>query len=128
MTPYWLRALKDRLLGTRNGKRTPCRRRDTQARMSVEPLEDRTMPAVNVLLVSPSEVSFTGTALNTDDLYLRTDRGVLEYSTDGRSFTSDLDRAPGVQRLTVTADTVIRVDISDPLADSPLPEVRDRYR
>jgi hypothetical protein len=103
------------------GKRKPSHRtRRTRAgrqpfhRLLMESLENRLLLSITPSLPpdDPDTVSFVGSD-DADWLYLRVTNGLLEFSEDGESYSSDLDPvSPEVQTVTVTPSTMITVDLA----------------
>ncbi|MDB5338606.1 MAG: Alkaline phosphatase, partial [Planctomycetaceae bacterium] len=92
----------------RNLKSSPRRRKSSGP---VERLEDRTLLSVTSSLVG-TEVTFTGDATS-DVLELRVNgAGHIEFfGTSPGSFSEDLDPAPGVQTLDISAATHVIVNL-----------------
>ena len=61
------------------------------------------------MLTDPN-VLFQGSGDPNDILDLKVVGGVLEYQVNGDGYSSDLDSAPGVQSLSVAANSVITID------------------
>src|SRR4051794_5682906 len=79
----------------------------------MEFLENRPLLPV-AISVSGRTVAFTGGFIQSyDNPYLRTNAGVLQYSTDGTSYSSDLGAG---QTLSLDADTTIDVHLGGPLS------------
>src|ERR1700733_10609128 len=77
--------------------------------LSVERLESRVLLDVTPML-STGGVTFTGGS--TDNLYLKTANGVLEWSTDGTNFSSNLaPSGASPQTLTLAGNTTVTVNI-----------------
>ena len=108
----WLRTLSRRcrqLPRMRRGLRVP---QNGVVHSTISPfidlLEERMLLSVTPVL-SGRTVTFTGDA-GADNLYLRaTPEGVLQYSTDGTSYSSDLG---GGSTLTVTAGDGISANLA----------------
>src|SRR5262245_22233353 len=88
-------------------------RRNVRRPLEVEPLEDRTLPAVIISYDQINrDVTFQGTVGSSDDVHLRAPDGVLEYSLDGTNYSRDLDALlPGEQTLSFVNYSVVRTDV-----------------
>ena len=80
--------------------------------LGLESLEDRLLLAITATLTG-SQVQFTGDS-NSDNLRLRVDSGLLEFSVDqGNTYQQDLDTSqPGVQSAEISALTSITVNLT----------------
>ena len=103
---WWQRPIRERM-AVAAGRRVPR----GGAAQALESLEDRTLLSVDIS-VSGHTVTFTGGETTSDNLYLQTDAGDLQYSTDGTNFTSDLGSG---QTLALNADTTIDVHVGGTL-------------
>src|SRR5437588_390796 len=111
----WLKRLRSLLPSSLRGREVPQRpsARPRRRSLGLERLESRVLLAVTPVLTTAG-VTFTGGAA--DDLYLVAVGGVLEYSTDGTTFSSNL--APGSsspQTLTLANDTTVTAHVGGTL-------------
>src|SRR3954468_7076560 len=102
---WWQRQMRKRASAARPARPPRCNR------LRLESLEDRTLLSVDIS-VSGHTVTFTGGETTADNLYLQTNAGDLQYSTDGTNFTSDLGAG---QTLSLNADTTINVHVGGTL-------------
>lgn len=119
MALHWWRqmAFKVMSLAARRGRRARQRRagylRPLRGPLSVERLESRVLFDVTPMLTTGG-VTFTGG--QNDNFYLKTVDGVLQWSTDGTTYSSNLaPTGSSPQTLTLSSDTTVNVNVGGTL-------------
>ena len=107
----WLHGKRPRKSTHRRHRRrgSAGRNRDRQP-LGFDLLEHRTLLTISAVPGNANSVGFLGVAADT--LYLKTDSsGVLEWSSDGTNFTTDIDSAGAAATLNPSLPTTITVSV-----------------